>query len=398
MSTNQTNLSPVRTRITLDVTKSVSQASVAVVQGSTTRRLIFTLTENGGPYPLPAGSHALVAGEKTWDDGTVTSICEYCVIYFESNTVVCDLSSGATGTAGDYELQLSILDKDGEALVAPWFTLIVRENRFPASLPQSTAFDEFRTLVSIFGQDALDITTAADLTLAGAEEAKSGAEAAKSGAEAARSEAEAARSEAEAAAVDARFQAGTAGEACKVATNKASEAEQYANAASMRAAEAATSANLAAGYSQSASENFQKTAQSVEAAEVSRLNAEAAANRAENVRLAFKKITESNLHSSRHVPVNTLLEVTSLSANCLFVIAPPSEDIEGADNKWDLMVTQGETAYDVDVLARGEGPEIREIRWVRGYAPSFPANSITICRMYRLTNGDVGGEWVTFPT
>ncbi len=55
------------------------------------------------------------------------------------------------------------------------------------------------------------------------------------------------------------------------------------------------------------------------------------------------------------------------------------------DNEWAFEVTQGDTAYELSLPT---------IRWGLGVAPTFAANTTTLCRLYKV-NGTLCGEWVS---
>lgn len=72
----------------------------------------------------------------------------------------------------------------------------------------------------------------------------------------------------------------------------------------------------------------------------------------------------------------------TVKADEQFLLGDP---IEGFDNEWDLQLTQGETAYQIALPV---------ICWGLGVAPTFAANTTTVCRLYKI--GDtLCGEWVS---
>lgn len=99
----------------------------------------------------------------------------------------------------------------------------------------------------------------------------------------------------------------------------------------------------------------------------------------------------SGVTPSETVPYAVAVEV---AANHMTYIAMLSGDIsitlgpgmDGYDNEWNFTVTMGETVYAVT---------LPYVRWgAHGLAPAFPANTVTVCRLYRVS-GILCGEWVT---
>lgn len=80
--------------------------------------------------------------------------------------------------------------------------------------------------------------------------------------------------------------------------------------------------------------------------------------------------------------VNTMTHIAELTENITITL---SQGTVGFDNEWDFSITQGDTAYSVNLPA---------ISWGLGIAPSFAANTTTICRLYYV-GSKLCGEWVT---
>ncbi len=81
------------------------------------------------------------------------------------------------------------------------------------------------------------------------------------------------------------------------------------------------------------------------------------------------------------LPANRLTVIEALPDDTIFVLGPAEE---GFDNEWAVQIRQGPTARMV---------VLPTVRWGLGIAPTFAANTTTVCRLYSV--GDIlCGEWV----
>ncbi len=81
------------------------------------------------------------------------------------------------------------------------------------------------------------------------------------------------------------------------------------------------------------------------------------------------------------VAPNKMVRYHNLNTGLELDFAPA---IEGYDNEWNFTVTQGDVEYEII---------LPEISWGFGIAPTFKANTDTVCRIYKV--GDkLCGEWV----
>ena len=78
---------------------------------------------------------------------------------------------------------------------------------------------------------------------------------------------------------------------------------------------------------------------------------------------------------------NRMTNISTLTGNINISLG---DAVSGYDNEWDFTVMQGDTAYDV---------ALPTVNWGFGVAPSFSANTTTVCRLYYIGN-TLCGEWV----
>ena len=78
---------------------------------------------------------------------------------------------------------------------------------------------------------------------------------------------------------------------------------------------------------------------------------------------------------------NRMTNISTLTGNINISLG---DAVSGYDNEWDFAVTQGDNAYDV---------ALPTVNWGFGVAPSFSANTTTVCRLYYIGN-TLCGEWV----
>lgn len=81
------------------------------------------------------------------------------------------------------------------------------------------------------------------------------------------------------------------------------------------------------------------------------------------------------------IPSTVMAEIAQLTGDITIILG---DGIEGYDNEWCAVITQGETAYNV---------VLPEIKWGLGIAPTFLANTTTLLRLYYIS-GTLCGEWV----
>lgn len=133
-------------RISLDLHDTTSQASIRIVEGDISRKLIFNLTEDGKPYSLTEDCYAVLAATKP--DGTM--IFNDTVNRLDS--VEYDVTSQTVSKEGMVHCQLWIYGKDGECIASPLFTILVTQKVFDDSVIEST--DEFSALQTLIEETA----------------------------------------------------------------------------------------------------------------------------------------------------------------------------------------------------------------------------------------------------
>jgi hypothetical protein len=106
-------------RMSLDIFKTVSQATLPVKQGDTAYRLCITLSANGSPYIITDKCYALFTAKKP--DGNF--INNKCTI--ENNTIYYHLTPQTTAALGMVECEIVLYDANDEQLATPHFNILV---------------------------------------------------------------------------------------------------------------------------------------------------------------------------------------------------------------------------------------------------------------------------------
>lgn len=128
-------------KLTLDVHKTVSNASVALKKGDTAHRLLITLSEGGYPYHI--GEDCTAAFSALKPDGT--AIFNDCRI--EGDTVIYDMTEQTTAEEGMVSCEIQIYGAGGALLTSASFLLFVEEGVNNSGAVVSSG--EFSTLASM---------------------------------------------------------------------------------------------------------------------------------------------------------------------------------------------------------------------------------------------------------
>jgi hypothetical protein len=128
-------------KLTLDVHKTVSNASVALKKGDTAHRLLITLSEGGYPYHIGEDCTAVFSAMKP--DGT--AIFNDCRI--EGDTVIYDMTEQTTAEEGMVSCEIQIYGAGGALLTSASFLLFVEEGVNNSGAVVSSG--EFSTLASM---------------------------------------------------------------------------------------------------------------------------------------------------------------------------------------------------------------------------------------------------------
>lgn len=128
-------------KLTLDVHKTVSNASVALKKGDTAHRLLITLSEGGYPYHIGEDCTAVFSALKP--DGT--AIFNDCRI--EGDTVIYDMTEQTTAEEGMVSCEIKIYGANGDLLTSASFLLFVEEGVNNSGAVVSSG--EFSTLTSM---------------------------------------------------------------------------------------------------------------------------------------------------------------------------------------------------------------------------------------------------------
>lgn len=128
-------------KLSLDVHKTVSTASVSLKKGDTAHRLLITLSEGGYPYHI--SEDCTVAFSALKPDGT--AIFNDCRI--EGDTVIYDMTEQTTAEEGMVSCEIQIYGANGDLLTSASFLLFVEEGVNNRGAVVSSG--EFSTLVSM---------------------------------------------------------------------------------------------------------------------------------------------------------------------------------------------------------------------------------------------------------
>lgn len=128
-------------KLTLDVHKTVSNASVALKKGDTAHRLLITLSEGGYPYHIGEDCTAVFSAMKP--DGT--AIFNDCRI--EGDTVIYDMTEQTTAEEGMVSCEIKIYGANGDLLTSAAFLLFVEGGVNNSGAVVSSG--EFSTLASM---------------------------------------------------------------------------------------------------------------------------------------------------------------------------------------------------------------------------------------------------------
>lgn len=140
-------------KLTLDVHKTVSNASVSLKKGDTAHRLLITLSEGGYPYHIGEDCTAVFSALKP--DGT--AIFNDCRI--EGDTVIYDMTEQTTAEEGMVSCEIKIYGANGDLLTSASFLLFVEDGVNNRGAVVSS--DEFTMLKSLIN-DARIATHLAD--------------------------------------------------------------------------------------------------------------------------------------------------------------------------------------------------------------------------------------------
>ena len=122
-------------KITLDVNKPASQATISVKKGDNARRLLVNLSESGSPYYISEDCYAVIAATKP--DGYV--IFNNCSI--EDNVICYYFTPQTVAAVGLMNCEIILYGKRGLQLTSASFDIIIEDSNYTAveSSSESTA-------------------------------------------------------------------------------------------------------------------------------------------------------------------------------------------------------------------------------------------------------------------
>lgn len=142
-----------RTRLVLDVSMTMCQATVSVMQNDTARKVIVSLVQDGRPFQIPPGAYVIFQARREVD-GEEYPIFDACTVDHVRNAILYDIPENTTAKEGVFEGQFLIMDRDGSTLFCPKMTLVVRQNLFQISVLESDGFSALQGLVEQFRDES----------------------------------------------------------------------------------------------------------------------------------------------------------------------------------------------------------------------------------------------------
>ncbi len=106
-------------RISLDIHDTGSQVSISAKKGDTARSIYITLTENGKPYRITEGCHAVFTGVKP-DKNYLFNDCT-----IKDNVIVYDFTEQTVPIVGQVHCEVILYDANNEKITSPRFDIVV---------------------------------------------------------------------------------------------------------------------------------------------------------------------------------------------------------------------------------------------------------------------------------
>lgn len=131
--------------IALDLHSTMSQASLAVKQGDTDRKIYISLREDGKPYRIERGAFAVFS--TITPEGKV--IEDNCII--EDNKIVYGFTEALTASVGIMDVEIRLYDVNSKHIISPVFTLIV-DPRAAVGDKVKEATDSFTSLDGMYNK------------------------------------------------------------------------------------------------------------------------------------------------------------------------------------------------------------------------------------------------------
>lgn len=150
-----------RTRLVLDVSMTMCQATVSVMQNDTARKVVVSLVQDGRPFHIPPGAYVIFQARREID-GEEYPIFDACTVDHVRNAILYDIPGNTTAKEGVFEGQFLIMDRDGSTLFCPKMTLVVRQNLFQISVLKSEGFSALQGLVEQFRDESGEMDARVD--------------------------------------------------------------------------------------------------------------------------------------------------------------------------------------------------------------------------------------------
>lgn len=128
-------------KITLDLHTMGSQVFIPVLRGDTNRKIAITLTDGGRPFTITEECRAYFSAIK--EDGNY--IYNDAEISIEDNCIIYKLTAQTSACAGIVVCQVKLVNKDGEIISTPTFSLTVK-NTIYNEQPIVASSEEFNVL------------------------------------------------------------------------------------------------------------------------------------------------------------------------------------------------------------------------------------------------------------
>ncbi len=135
-------------RISLDVHKSSSQASLNVKREDTARMIYITLTDGGFPYQISGECYAAFTATKP--DGNI--VFNPCTI--DGNTIMYELTTQTTAVVGRTECEIKLYGADDMLITSPAFYLFVSDTVYKEGDVVEESKDEITVLTALISDTA----------------------------------------------------------------------------------------------------------------------------------------------------------------------------------------------------------------------------------------------------
>lgn len=140
-------MNPAIYNIALDIHKLGTQVALPMVKGDNKRKIVVTLMEDGRPYKIDADCTAVFTAVKP-DNNFIYNDCEVDV---ENNIILYNITTQTTAALGEVRCQIKLLNKSGEMLNSPEFSIVVADTLYNEE-PILASSEEFKALTNFLAK------------------------------------------------------------------------------------------------------------------------------------------------------------------------------------------------------------------------------------------------------